>query len=686
MKKSKIILLFKILLIILVLIRCIFSFIFSKEKNIPSENIFIGEILNIKVSNNKLTIKLKSKEKILVNYYTYNNDYSYLKVGDIIKVEGRIEYPKQNTNFNLFNYKNYLLSEKIYFICNASKITFIRNTNNILIKIKGFLTSYINKFKSKDYLNTFILGDNNLLDDDIKETFRNNGISHLFAVSGMHIALISSILIFILNSFIKNKNFCYLLTIIFLLFYSFITNFSPSILRAFLLFLFIYINNKYNLKFKTIEIIIFILCILLLYNPFYIYNIGFIFTFLISIGLILFSKKINNFKNYFTKLFITSLIAFLLSIPILINNFFEINLLTPFINLIFVPIISIIIFPFSLITLFIPILDNIFYNVLNIMENISILINNFFNLTIILKKMDVFTIFLYYLIMYLTLNKFLLKKYVYILFILIFIFLYSNINYLNSNTTITMIDVGQGDSILIQLPYNKGNILLDTGGIVNYNSINYSIANKTTIPYIKSMGIKKLDYLILSHGDFDHMGEAINIVNNFKVNKVIFNCGEFNDLEKQLIKVLNNKNIPYYSCINKINISNNELYFLNTEQYDNENDNSNIIYTKLNNYSFLFMGDAGSNVEKNLLQKYNLNNIDVLKVGHHGSKTSSSKLFINKINPKYSLISVGKNNRYSHPNKETLNNLESSKIYRTDLNGSILFKIKNGKLKIETCL
>ncbi|MCI6712693.1 MAG: hypothetical protein MR439_02435 [Clostridium sp.] len=181
------------------------------------------------------------------------------------------------------------------------------------------------------------------------------------------------------------------------------------------------------------------------------------------------------------------------------------------------------------------------------------------------------------------------------------------------------------------------------------------------------------------------MGEAINLVNNFKVEKVIFNCGEFNELEQELIRVLDKKKIPYYSCIKGLNIDDNKLYFLNNQDYGNENDNSSVIYTELNDYKFLFMGDAGIEVEENLIKKYNLKDIDVLKVGHHGSKTSSSKEYIDEINPKYSIISVGKNNRYGHPNKEVIDNLINSKIYRTDKDGSIMFKIKNNKLKIETC-
>ena len=185
------------------------------------------------------------------------------------------------------------------------------------------------------------------------------------------------------------------------------------------------------------------------------------------------------------------------------------------------------------------------------------------------------------------------------------------------------------------------------------------------------------------HGDYDHMGEAINLVENFKVEKVIFNCGLYNDLENELIEVLDKKKIKYYSCIKELNIDNNKFHFLQTKEYDNEN--SNVIYTELNGYKFMFMGDAGVEKEKDILEKYSVLKIDVLKIGHHGSKISCDKNFIDEMNPKYSVISVGKNNRYGHPNKEVLNNLDNSKIYRTDQDGSIMFKIKNNKLKIETC-
>ena len=127
------------------------------------------------------------------------------------------------------------------------------------------------------------------------------------------------------------------------------------------------------------------------------------------------------------------------------------------------------------------------------------------------------------------------------------------------------------------------------------------------------------------------MGEAINLVNNFKIEKVIFNCGEYNDLEKELIEVLDKKKIKYYSCVKEINIDNNKLYFLQTKESDNENDNSSVIYTELNGYKFMFMRDVGVVVEQDLIGKYNLQDIDILKVGYHGSKTSSDKEFLDQI-------------------------------------------------------
>ena len=153
--------------------------------------------------------------------------------------------------------------------------------------------------------------------------------------------------------------------------------------------------------------------------------------------------------------------------------------------------------------------------------------------------------------------------------------------------------------------------------------------------------------------------------------------GNISNLEKNIIKILDNKKIPYYQNVNEIKLKSTNMHFLNNKIYDNENDNSLVLYFEILNKKILLMGDAGVNVEKNILEEYNIKNIDILKVGHHGSKTSSNQCFIDKINPKYSIISVGRNNRYNHPNEEVIERLVNSKVYRTDKDGTVEIKINN---------
>ena len=570
-----------------------------------------------------------------------------------------------------------MLSKKIYYSMRTSDIELLEKNKNIFYKTKTILVKRISKLRKQEYLKTFILGDSSDIVDKELESYRINGISHLFSVSGMHITLLSTLILFILNSIKKSyKNNIFV--IVFLLFYLFLTNFTPSVIRATLLFIFMLLNRLLKLNISTFKVLLIILCINLIINPFNIYNVGFKFSYVVSLFLIFFSKAINKYNNYILKIFITSFISFLAGLPIMINNYYSINIMSILNNIIFVPLVSVIIFPFSIIVLFVNRLDIVYEVIINVLENLSLFVCKF-KIEIILAKTNIFIIIVYYIIIIFTLYKVFRGKKLYIIIIIVVLFVHGNINYFKNDSFITFLDVGQGDCIHIHLSHNKGDILIDTGGTHNYSRY------KNIINYLKSEGIRTINYLVLSHGDFDHMGEAINLVNNFKVEKVIFNCGEFNDLEKELIKVLDKNKILYYSCIKELKIDNNKLYFLQTDLYDNENDNSNVIYTEINGYKFMFMGDAGVDKEKDILNKYNISNIDVLKVGHHGSKTSSSKEFINDMNPKYSVISVGKNNRYGHPNKEVLNVLEDSKIYITDQDGSIMFKIKNNKLNIRTC-
>ena len=663
-----------ILFITFIIYALIITSIPMKTTYKENDSTFEGHILSIKKYDTKTTLIIKEKnktEKILVNYY---EKIDKINLGDKVKIKGTLKIPSKNTVPNLFNYRKYLNNNNIYYILTASEITKIKNNTKILTHYKNKLQKYINRKKSHTYLNIFILSNKNDLDKEVLNSYQVNGLSHLFSISGMHITLLLGTILKLLDKVSYNRYYKYILLIIILIIYMYLTDFTPSILRSGIMFILLTLNKLFNFKIKTKNIIMLTFIIIVLINPYYIYNLGFQLSYLISFYLIIFVHIINKHKNYFKKLFITSLISFLVSFPIIISNYYQVNLLSILINLLFVPIISYIVLPLAFITLILP-TDSLLILTMDILEGISLSLTNINYLLLELPKPSIYLIIIYYAIITLLLIN---KKCFIPLLTTIFIHKIS-INF-NPNMEILFLDVSQGDSILLHYPHNKYNILIDTGG--NYN---YEISKNIIIPYLKSKGISKIDYLILTHGDYDHMGESINLIENFKVEKVIFNCGPYNGLEKELIKVLKKKNIKYYSCIKELNIDKNKLKFLNTKEYDNENDNSSVIYFNYYNYKFLFMGDASTEREKDILEKYNLKDVDFLKVGHHGSNTSSSEEFINSINPKYSLISVGKNNRYGHPNKEVLDNLNDSKIYRTDQDGSIMFKIKNNKLKIETC-
>jgi len=683
LKKLKIILQCNYLYYILLIISIFYSFIIlnSNVKSLYSinDNEVYGYVKNYVIDKEKITITLKAKEKILVKYYYKDKkEIKNISYGDYIYVNGLFIKPNNNTNFNIFNYRKYLLSKKIKYIVNSNSITIINKNKSFLYKLKNTINKRINKmYKTKGYLMMFLFADKNYISEDTYLNYQKLGISHLFAVSGMHISFTVMLLLKILYRLNDRKK--YTIIIIFLLYYLFLTDFTISMMRACFQFILLSINKLYKLKINKINILILLFSIFLLNNPFYIYNVGFIFSFLISFSLLLFNNIINK-GSYIKKIIKTSLISFLVSIPVLINNFYQINILSVVFNVFYIPFVTFVLFPFSILTILFPFLDYINYKIIFIFENISNLLSNVDLFSISIAKLPLIIIIIYYLLLYRMLKSTNNKNIIKFIFMLVIILFYKSFLF---NPRFIYLDVKQGDSSLLRI--NNKNLLIDTGGIVNYNNKPYNLTKYLLVPYLKSEGVKRINYLILTHGDFDHMGEAINLINNFKVEKVIFNCGPYNDLEKELIKVLDEKKIKYYSCIKELDIDNNKLYFLQTKEYDNENDNSNVIYTELNGYKFMFMGDASVTTEKGMLNKYNLPDIDVLKVGHHGSKTSSGKEFINEINPKYSIISVGKNNRYGHPNKEVLDNLKKSRIYRTDEDGSIMFKIKNNKLQIETC-
>ena len=333
MQRLRIILQSKKFIVISLIFACIYILIFTKwityESKIAEDTTTLtGNILSYTIDGNKLSMQVKAEEKVQVTYYINSlEEKNYLKenilIGSKVVLEGSVSSPYQNTIPNTFNYAKYLYNNKIYRVFNASKIV-LSDKTDLLSNIK---TSFMHKIEeigdSSAYLYALILGEVDYIDNDVYKEYQANGTTHLFAVSGMHISALALFLQAFFKKLKINEHIGEIIIVLFLFFYMFLVGFTPSVLRGGLLYIFLLLNRKSNLKLNTINALYLLFLFLIIINPFYIYNLGFIYSFLTSFGLILFSKKITG--NYLVKLIKISAIAFLFSFPVTIYNFYEIN-------------------------------------------------------------------------------------------------------------------------------------------------------------------------------------------------------------------------------------------------------------------------------------------------------------------------------------------------------------------------
>ena len=290
----------------------------------------------------------------------------------------------------------------------------------------------------------------------------------------------------------------------------------------------------------------------------------------------------------------------------------------------------------------------------------------YFSINITLPSFNKIELIIYYLfllgfiISFRKLNK--KKKVMYICTLMIFLFCFYNKVNLNINGKVYFLDVYEGDATVIDLPLNKGVVMIDTGA-----------KSSDVLTFLKSIGVRKIDYLILTHSHEDHTGNAKELINNFKVDKLItsiYNYGEYG-LTKTYVKA---------GDIIKINSYSFEVLSPSFDNND-ENDNSIVLLSKLGNDNYLFLGDVSKKIEDKLAS-LDLN-VDMVKVAHHGSKTSTSEKLYYKINPKNVFIETGRKERFNFPNEEVITRLSRYNIYRTDQDYTIVVSFNKFNARIK---
>ncbi len=496
-----------------------------------------AKILSYSIDGDKLSMVLKEREKFIATYYISSAHEkeileSRLQVGAMILLNGKEREVLGQTIPHTFDYKKYLYSQRIYFAFSVETIDFLDKPISVIYQFKAIFDARMKKLGDNAYLNAFVLGDKTNLDTNVYDGIVNNGVSHLFALSGMHLSLVYVLLSKVFGK-LKWKKICIYIV---LFGYLILTGFSVSFTRAILFFFLLDINKKFSFSLSNLQVLFFTAFFLLLFEPFYIYNVGFWYTFVVTFSL-LFCHKFLQKKNKIKQTIFVSIITFLFSLPITIFINYEVNLFSIFNNIIFVPFISSVVFPLALLTFLFPVFLPIFSFFTNLLESINQFLMSF-SCFLIFGKISLLEVVLYYVFLLLVIQS---RKKKFIFLFLIFLFFLYNKNWFDSNYYVYFIDVGQGDATLFVAPQMKEIILVDTGGKISYEKSDYQVRKRefslsdSLISFFKSLRIRKIDFLLVTHGDLDHIGYASEIGKAIPFKKVMINQGDINLYENHLI-------------------------------------------------------------------------------------------------------------------------------------------------------
>lgn len=661
---------------------------------------------------------IKTQGLTLVNTYLGDCPYEY---GDVLKIKGRLEKPIGQKNFGEFDYELYLAREKIFTYINIWQEKDIQkigeDDSNFLVSFSLSARDKIKEITKQtlpppyNYLLVgMLLGEKSFIPSHLKEIFAEAGIMHILAVSGLHVGIIAMALLALLSMLKLPKKFKLFTLILILITYASITGFRPSVLRATIMFILL-IGGKLINRSRNLNISLFFAAFLiLLLNPLILYDAGFLLSFIVTFFIInlspilqrLFSKIVVWIKNPLA----VSTAAWVGIFPLSAYFFSKVSIISIISNIFIIPLTGIAVI-LGFITFFIGLVSislaglfaNLNYLVLNL---ITLIAKSFSSLPfafIYVAQPSVMLIILYYLTVFFiieifykkTLSPKIKKKAILIVLSVTLLIIVVQVFYPADNLKVNFINVGEGDCILIEAP-NKINILIDGGGTPQSD---FDVGNKIVIPYLRRKGINEIDLLILTHPHLDHLEGLLPVLKEFKVGMVL-DSGLLCDSSayKEFISLIQKKSIPYHKAKagdNFVFSNNLEIILLNplydSDFYDESDFNNASIVVKLfyKNADFLFTGDIEVTAEKKLLVWQNILQSDILKVGHHGSITSTNLEFLDKVDPRIAIITVGKNH-FGHPSQKIIERLEDKniQIYRTDEDGTVIIRTNGQEYWIRT--
>ncbi len=656
------------------------------------------------IQENKVEVVLEDlilSEKILLIHFpddgrSDGQDAEHLRLGAVCEVEGQLESPEGARNPGEFDYRQFLLTRDI------KRQMVIDHLEDIRCEGASFWHRFFYlrhqliqaaKLSVSDetaaWMNALVLGDDSSLDDRIVTLFQDWGLSHILAISGLHIGIVIGLIYFLLiKTNVMTKEKTELVVLLFLPVYALLAGAEPSVLRASLMVFIVLLLRRMNVNIPTLDAISIVFILLVILNPFMMYHVGFQFSFFVTFAILLSRKWLSSVSPGYQVLII-SFISQMAILPLQLNYFYLFQPLSILLNLIIVPYFSIFVIPFLFLfhifsflpDSFLQFFDKLFISVHRKVIHFIEWIDYHFNYPFYMSGLPLWFLGLYYLFLWVALYFIERKRrneaFVSFTTIAFLLMAYALIPYVSDEGAVTMLDIGQGDAFIIELPYRRGVFMIDAGAKFSFEDRQATASNYERIikPYLRSKGIHHIDALFLTHEDIDHMGSLPFMLEDGIVKTIyVSNYFIFPD---DLSEKMDEGKIPVYRVAARDVIDvNGQLFAVLAPLQDKNsaNENSLVLYTEIGGKSWLFTGDIGKDEELEIVRTFDFQ-ADVVKIAHHGSRTSSAESFLQEIASDTALIPVGKNNVYGHPAKEVMETLDilGIDVFRTDEHGAVQY-------------
>jgi len=590
------------------------------------------------------------------------------------------DIPSHDYSFNMLKYMKMYGSSGIFeseTIIQAVKKSDIRTRlSNQRWIVKNHIEATFPK-TLKVEAEALLIGDRSGMDEDLAANYRTLGITHLFAISGLHVGLLTFMLRELLIRASIRRETIDTLIMALLPLYAVMAGGAPSVWRAVSVTILVLLASSGKVKVRLDDALAISAVCFILYQPFILFQPGFQLSYLAACSLVYSSGILSKAKTAFGVSFLVTSISQLSLYPVLLLHFHELSISSFVVNLAYVPLYSIIILPANITLLIMTFVlpkaaDVLFMLYVPFRETVGGITSWIASLPYQLwtpgkpGELCAFIAVVGVLLFFIRCEEG-SKAFRSLPLVIVPALLIHIVPYMDSSLKVTFLDVGQGDSIVIEMPYRKAVYVIDAGGTITFGEPNwktpvkkFEVGRKIVVPFLKGSGITTIDKMIISHADSDHVEGADEVLEEVRVQEIhISPESEMEIAMKDIKRIAEKKSIPILSMKEGVSWKEGESSFHYVAPKEGKyegNSSSLVLFLKTAGLSFLFTGDMEQEGEKQFLRKYGNSNFGtiILKAGHHGSRTSSTEPFVRALQPELTIFSAGRNSRYGHPHPEVV--------------------------------